>query len=175
MHTKYCVMTLDYKQASSKDCLNTMLRILSKQAIGLKIIHLNAQSLYRKLDEFRYIFEDSNIDILCVSETWFTPYHSNDLTKVRGYQLFRADRNGHGGGVAIYVKSCLSCRLCCASGSGDSVEYVFVDIFQIKISSWSVVCTDPIVILISPISRNFFNHYSITTTTLLLRVISTAT
>lgn len=51
--------------------LRVMVNILSKQASGLRVCHINAQSLYPKIDEFRYMFEGSSIDIICVTETWF--------------------------------------------------------------------------------------------------------
>lgn len=111
-----------------KDCAkgNTfhMIRILSKQRHGLKICHINAQSLPKKIDEFRYFFESSNVDVVCVSETWFTPHHSYNLFHVSDYKLFRRDRIGHGGGVAMYVKNCLSCRLKCVSSNASSIEYI---------------------------------------------------
>ena len=47
-----------------------MLRILARQRVGLNIVHLNAQSLNNKIDEFRYSFL-SDIDVICVSEVWF--------------------------------------------------------------------------------------------------------
>lgn len=63
----------------------------------------------RKADEFRFIFENSNIDSICVSETWFQPFTNNNAVNIEGYKLYRVDRNSdktRGGGVAIYLKNC---------------------------------------------------------------------
>ena len=47
----------------------SILGLLIKNKIGLKVCHINAQSLTHKIDEFRYVFENSEIDVICVSET----------------------------------------------------------------------------------------------------------
>jgi len=54
---------------------SAMIKTISSYKIGLKIVHLNAQSLLKKIDEFRFLFTQSNVDVICVSETWFV----NDL------------------------------------------------------------------------------------------------
>lgn len=88
----------------SKDNLVNMIRILAGQKKGLNIVHVNAQSLNNKMDEFRYTFAKSNVDVICVSETWFQPELEDSLFALNSYQLFRADRGRRGGGVAIYIK-----------------------------------------------------------------------
>lgn len=77
---------------SSKDNTFNMIRILSRQKSGLKIVHLNAQSLNNKIDEFRYIFISSMVDIICVSETWFHSRVQDSIYSLPGYTLYRADR-----------------------------------------------------------------------------------
>lgn len=72
----------------SKDNLFRMIRVLSKLKRGLKIVHINAQSLKNKIDEFRYIFESSGVDVIAVSETWFLPVLANRLFSLNGYCLF---------------------------------------------------------------------------------------
>lgn len=93
----------------SKDNVYSMLRILSKQSSGLKIVHFNAQSLNNKMDEFRYIFTSSGIDVICISESWFHPDIQNNVYNLSGFQLFRADRKSNAGGVAIYVRNGINC------------------------------------------------------------------
>ena len=44
-----------------------------------------------------------NPDVICIVESWLsTEIHDT----VCGYQLYRLDRNRHGGGVIVYVRSC---------------------------------------------------------------------
>lgn len=96
----------------SRDCVYSMIRILARQRNGLKIVHLNAQSLCRKMDEFRHLFMSAGIDIICISETWFPLDVQDSVFSLQGFRLFRSDRKvlvnnietkAKGGGVAIYV------------------------------------------------------------------------
>lgn len=112
-----------------------MIRIFTKIKSGLNVVHINAQSLKNKIEEFRYIFECSNVDVVCVSETWFSTIINNEYYKLRGYKLFRADRqlkNGKkdkkGGGVAIYVKNTIQCKLITKSKLGEKVEFLFLEL-----------------------------------------------
>lgn len=77
----------DTRGVGSKENLYNMIRIFSKITSGLKIYHINAQSLNNKMDEFRFIFEESDIDILCVSESWFYPEIQDTFYDLSGYRL----------------------------------------------------------------------------------------
>lgn len=115
-----------------------MIKILSKHAHGLKICHINAQSLAPKIEEFRYIFENSNMDIVCVSETWFHASISNLSVSLSGYNLIRVDRVGRAGGVAIYIRRGISYNIKSTSNDynvdGDNndglVEYVLIEVIS---------------------------------------------
>ena len=87
--------------SESIDSSYSIVRILAKQKPGFQICHINAQSLPRKMDEFRHLFENSGINAICVSETWFTPILPDTLFNLKGYKLFRADRCTRAGGAAI--------------------------------------------------------------------------
>jgi len=115
-------------QRNSTDRTRNLLQIISKQKNGLRICHLNAQSLKNKIDEFRNIFNGSLIDIICVSETWLVPELNNDLFSVNGYKLLRNDRITHGGGVAIYVRDCYKCKVVCKSNSNDVLEFLLISV-----------------------------------------------
>lgn len=109
-----------------------LLNTLCKSTNGLHICHINAQSLVNKFDEFKMIFEDSLIDIVCVSETWFNPNLNSNLFSLKGFKKpYRADRiRTTGGGVAIFVKNYIrSCHVKCSDGT-DSCDYYFIDIFE---------------------------------------------
>ena len=73
---------------------------------GLKIIHLNCRSIYRKLDQIILLYREC--DVICFSETWLTPNLSDNLIHFPGKYLYRQDRiyprgNVKGGGICIYV------------------------------------------------------------------------
>lgn len=73
----------------------------------MKVMSLNIRSLLPKIEEFRKIVLDNDYDIVTVTETWLSQNIPNEHVLINGYKLFRNDRSGRGGGVAIYVKSCL--------------------------------------------------------------------
>jgi len=60
--------------------------------------------LPKKIYEFRYMFVNSEIDVICVSETWFVQSLCDVLISCDGYNVYRSDRVSHGGWVPIYVK-----------------------------------------------------------------------
>jgi len=110
------------------DNAHDMVRILSKQNNGLNICHINAQSLRNKMCELGYLFENSDVDIICVSETWFQYGLDTNLYDLSNYNLYRSDRLGHAGGVAIYVRSCVPCRVVLKSDIDSQIEFIFVEI-----------------------------------------------
>ncbi|XP_075159066.1 uncharacterized protein LOC142232218 [Haematobia irritans] len=112
----------------SKDVTKNLITILTKQNNGLKICHINSQSLLNKIDEFKYVFEDSGMDIICISETWLYSSIPDGLVNLNGYTVFRSDREIRGGGVAIFARDYLKGRFKLRSAVGDSVEYVFMEI-----------------------------------------------
>lgn len=114
--------------ASSNTTIKNMIKIITRQRNGLNICHINAQSLTRKIDEFRYLFVDSGADIVCVSETWFSPAIKDNLIGVDGFNIFRNDRYSLGGGVAIYARKNISCKLLCKSNNDEKVEYIFIEV-----------------------------------------------
>lgn len=121
---------------SSKDNIYNMVRILSKNKTGVRIAHINAQSLSNKLDEFKYIFTTSGLDVICVSESWFHYEIQDSIYNLPGYKLFRADRKTHAGGVAIYVRDSISCIVKTSStnfalenySTTTDIEYLFLEI-----------------------------------------------
>jgi hypothetical protein len=76
-----------------------------KNTRGLKILHFNAQSIIRKIDSFRHIYDALRPDFLCISESWLKTCHSDYEFRINSYKLFRKDRDSTlGGGVAVYAK-----------------------------------------------------------------------
>lgn len=105
-----------------------MLRILSKAKKGLKVCHINAQSLNKKIDEFRYLFENSGVDVICVSETWFRPEISDATYRMNDFKLYRSDRISHAGGVAIYIRKNIKCKMVSRSASNDAIEFLLLEL-----------------------------------------------
>lgn len=112
----------------AKDELFHMVRILAKQKLGLKVIHINAQSLNNKMDEFRYNFVNSGIDIICVSETWFHPAVNDSIYNLPGYSLYRADRESNAGGACVYIRNNIKCKLKLKSDYSSPIEFIFLEV-----------------------------------------------
>lgn len=105
----------------------------------INICHMNAQSLcarqLSKLDEFKECFTNSKLDLICVTETWLHQDILNRSVDVEGYSLLRNDRGySRGGGICLFYKSDLICKIVSASNflnSSENVnrtEYLFVEV-----------------------------------------------
>ncbi|KAK3929796.1 Putative ABC transporter ATP-binding protein MG015 [Frankliniella fusca] len=77
----------------------------------LKIIHLNAQSLmYRcHADEFIYLFDGAQHDIISVSETFFNK--PSDALQLQGYNVFISNRTSHDGDSRAVIQLLDLCNL----------------------------------------------------------------
>ncbi|MEW8548183.1 MAG: endonuclease/exonuclease/phosphatase family protein, partial [Candidatus Thiodiazotropha sp.] len=76
---------------------------------GLHFCHLNIHYIYPKLDEIKALLHyQTNIDFLCLCETFLHEEFSDHELKINGYNFIRKDRQGNGGGLIIYIKSNLS-------------------------------------------------------------------
>ena len=73
---------------------------------GLKMLHLNVQSLVPKLDELQHIAHELNLDCISINESWLNSSFTDAEISIPNYCLFRKDRTtGPHGGVVLYVKS----------------------------------------------------------------------
>ena len=101
---------------------------------SLIIYYQNARSLKNKLDQL-----SNNIHLLTVSphiiiitETWLSDFIPDSLIQLKGYDIFRLDRNPlnsiyqRGGGVLIAVKPYFKAKSCSISHS--SCEHIFVSL-----------------------------------------------
>lgn len=73
----------------------------------LLLFHINIRSLLPKLEQLTDFLVDKNVSILALSETWLNRDISDNLLSIQGYNLIRIDRDGRGGGVALYIKDSL--------------------------------------------------------------------
>lgn len=99
----------------------------------INIIHLNAQSLYAHIDDFRSDLQSCSTDIALVSETWLKTCHSDGMISVGGYNILRNDRPDYkrGGGVAIYFRNSFKCNLISKSFFLENCcEFVLCEIFN---------------------------------------------
>ena len=99
-----CVQTCDYN--------NNNLQVTQKQQehrerkSNLRILSLNTRSVRNKRAELYELIETHKPDIILGTETWLGDEHKNAELFPETYdQIYRKDRNEHGGGVLIAVKS----------------------------------------------------------------------
>ena len=77
---------------------------------GFKLLHLNVRSLTKKIDQLRILFENSKLDLFTLSETWLNDSVNSQSVGIKGYVLYRHDRDLHavakkrGGGLLTYVR-----------------------------------------------------------------------
>ena len=91
-------------------CFSPKLAEIIKQR-GLRIIHRNIRSVTRKIDELRSLVVNelkSEIHIIALTETWASEQILVGEIEIPGYNMFRKDRYGKGGGVLVFVRSDLS-------------------------------------------------------------------
>ncbi len=72
---------------------------------GISVSHLNVQSILPSLDEIKLWLKENPYDIFTLSETWLDSSVDDSEIHIPGYVIERADRNRHGGGVAVYIKN----------------------------------------------------------------------
>ena len=75
------------------------------------VIHHNIRSFYRNFDSLSLLLNelDKNIDVLVLTETWFSEGLCCEVEGFVGYHVFRDGRVG--GGVSIFVRSNISSNM----------------------------------------------------------------
>ena len=83
---------------------------------GITIGHINIRSIYRKLEEIIRILSVSNLDVLCITESWLNRFVPDYMLSIDGYNILRADRTAESGkttsgGIIVYYKNSLNVTL----------------------------------------------------------------
>lgn len=71
---------------------------------GFKSAHFNVCSLRYKVNDILNLIQNYNLHVLALSETHLDSTIYSPALGIDGYNIYRLDRNLHGGGVASYVK-----------------------------------------------------------------------
>ncbi len=78
---------------------------------GLKIAHVNINSNRNKVHEVTEILYNDNIQLLAISETHLDFKFEDSALNIKGYSIYRRDRNAFGGGVAVYIQECIPTKI----------------------------------------------------------------
>ena len=62
--------------------------------------------------------------VVCIVETWLGEEITDSEISLPDYQLYRLDRNRHGGGVLMYVHKSFSCKVLLVGPS--QLEYFYL-------------------------------------------------
>ena len=67
-------------------------------------------SIRNKFDHL-YAITKGNVDVLMLSETKLDESFPSIEFNIDGYNIFRSDRNAKGGGILMYVRDGVPCKL----------------------------------------------------------------
>ena len=83
-------------------------------------------------------------DIVCIVETWLDDTVSDNELLLPDYQIYRYDRNRHGGGDAIYVHVSLSCKIV-LEGGPHKLEFLSLSVLSDSFSGkFCIIVLHPI-------------------------------
>ena len=100
-----------------------------------------------KHDELCAVVGADNPDVICIVESWLsTEIHDTEIA-ICGYHSYRLDRNRHGGGVIVYVRSCFVTTLVPVPSHGleiislisNSIDKVCISVFYHPPNSPSLI------------------------------------
>lgn len=93
----------------------------------LNVAHINLGTFKKHKTEVERLLHGTNLDVLAVSETWFSNAINSNLVKINGFTLFRHDRKrrdvSNGGGVALFIKSSLNVKVIAESRSNGRISF----------------------------------------------------
>ena len=90
------------------------------------------------LDEIQLLLRDHDIQIIAINETKLDPSYSTQLSRINGFLHERKDRMSSGGGVSIYIKDSIKCKL--QNDIPDcNLELISVEILPPKAKSYFLV------------------------------------
>ena len=115
----------------AEDDINSRVAPLSDK-INFSIIHLNARSLLKNLDQLNLMFGSLKklFSVIGISETWLTDCAA-ELFNITGYNFVSNHRKSKtGGGVGIYLQNDLQYKLHneCKLSDPETIESLFVEI-----------------------------------------------
>ena len=79
----------------------------------LRMANINAQSLGNKMNEFEFkVMKVIEPQIISITESWGNEGIDDSSFNLKGYKMYRDDRERGGGGAILYIKSELDQREC---------------------------------------------------------------
>lgn len=86
--------------------------VLDKDEIDVRILHVNIQSMRRKILDLEVLISEGSYDVICINEHWLKSEELS-LVNVEGYHVissFCRSEGARGGGVCVFVRNPLVCN-----------------------------------------------------------------
>ena len=100
------------------------------------IAHLNINFLYQKIEPLKDLVK-SSVDILVISETKLDNSFPMGEFEIEGYSTpIGLDRNCHGGGIILYVRSDLPCKELNTRKLPNDVEGIFAELNNLNMNNF---------------------------------------
>ena len=77
---------------------------------NLIVAHLNVNGIRNKFVDIVQILNENTIDVLFISETKIDQSFTTAQFNIPNFRCLRSDRNAHGGGILVYIRSDLAFR-----------------------------------------------------------------
>ena len=120
--------------------MNTVHEIRIKNANRLIIRHLNVNSLRNKFQMLEKLIRDK-IDIFLISETRLDSSFPSGQFVTKSYSTpFRLDRNQNGGGLLLYVREDIPCKILKEYTPEKPIENLFLEI-NLRSRKWFLSCS----------------------------------
>ena len=129
----------DHVDVDSNSYFRDQLSSLRKKNLNRLILaHLNINSIRNKFDQLVNGIK-GNIDVLMISETKLDDSFPSMQFLIEGYgPPYRLDRNSHGGGILVYVREDILCKLIPMKNS--TIEGFFLEL-NLKSKKWLISCS----------------------------------
>jgi hypothetical protein len=88
-----------------------------------KIAYVKICSLRNKVHEINNLLLTDDIHILTISETHLDNTFDDTVVAIQGYNVYTKDRNGNGGGFAVYIQNHIPEKL-----RGSHVKYCWLQV-----------------------------------------------
>ena len=98
---------------SDANFINEHLEKINELKKQISICHLNTQSVPSTFDNFQFMINQTNFDVIALSEKWLkNDKHLLECVRLPGYEFAYRNRNKkRGGGVGIYIKDTIEFKL----------------------------------------------------------------
>ena len=123
---------------SDENYTNEHLEELDELKEHISICHLNTQSMSCTFDEFQFMINQTNFDVITLSKTWLkNDKHLLEYVRLPGYEFAYRNRDEkRGGGVGTYIRDTIEFKVCNDRTKLDeSIEHLWVEIQGKKINS----------------------------------------